>query len=420
MEKLNKKKLLLVGFVANVFEWYDFAVYAYLASIIGIVFFNENNPQVALIKSFMVFSISYLIRPLGSLVFGYFSDHYGRSKALKVSLFLMAVPTSLIGLLPTYQTAGFLSVVLLISLRLLQGFAAGGELPGSTCYMFEASPVDKKNFYCSLVAASSMLGVFFGSLVVTLSYLLLSKETMIAWGWRIPFLIGFIIAFFVFKMRKSITETETFQLIKSSSKSTNYIKDLLRYKFQIGQVFLLNAFISVAFYTLFVWMPSYLNVYLNIRPSVAHLTNSVALLALIIFTLVVGYISRNSDRKKWIGYSVFTMAILSYPLFVLLKMKSLVILLIVQVAFALLLSFIDGVINATMGSLFQPRIRGSGVSIGFTFSTAIFGGLAPTVSSWLVYRSGNTDSPVFLVILMAIIAIPAVTSLYKYQESFSA
>ncbi len=419
MAAFNERRLLLVGFVANVFEWYDFAVYAYIASIIGVLFFNEHNPQLVLIKSFMVFSVSYLIRPFGSVVFGYISDHYGRSVALKMSLSLMAIPTFLIGLLPTFHTAGFLSVALLMILRLVQGFAAGGELPGSTCYMFEVSPLGKKNFYCSLVAASSMLGVFLGSLTVAVLYIFLSKEFMLVWGWRVPFLIGSIIAFFIYRMRRGITETEIFQITQSTDTPNTHVGNLLQYKYQITQVFLLNAFISVSFYMLFVWMPSYLSVYLNIKPSIAHLTNSISLLALIFFTLGIGYVSRDNNRKKWIASSIFMMMMLSYPLFVLLKIKSIAILLIVQITFAFLLSFIDGVINATMGSLFQPQVRGSGVSIGFTFSTAIFGGLAPTLSSWLAYRTGYVESPVLLIITMAIIAVPAVISLYKYQESFS-
>jgi len=420
MEGIDKKKLLMVGFFVNVFEWYDFSVFAFLASAIGVIFFNETNPHIYLIKAFMVFLISYLARPFGSIFFGYLADHYGRALALKSSLLLMAIPTFLIGLLPTYHVAGNLALTLLILLRLLQGFAAGGELPGSTCYMYEASPDEEKNFYCSLVAASSMLGVFMGSFTVTLLYTVFSKENMLSWGWRIPFLFGFIIAIFIFYVRNMIAETDTFQKIKSLRLNRNYFKNLLQYKRQISQVFLLNSFISVSFYTLFVWMPSYLTVYLNIKESMAHLTNTISLFALIIFTLLIGYVSRTRDRKKWILCGVITMLIFSYPLFIFLQLKKIAILIAVQIVFALFLSFIDGVINATMGSLFHPQIRAMGIGIGFTFSTAIFGGLSPMLSSWLASYEARVEYPVILIIITAIVALPAVRWLYKDQENFSA
>ncbi len=416
MKPFSKKKLLLTSLVANVFEWYDFSIYAYVAGVLGTLFFDENNPKLALIKSFALFSISYLIRPLGSFVFGYLADHYGRRMVLKTSFFLMAVPTFMIGLLPTFQSIGWLSIMLLFALRLVQSFATGGELPVVTCYVFEMAPLEKKNFYCSLVAASAILGVFLGSLVVTLLYLFLSQEAILAWGWRIPFLIGFIIAGFIFVIRKEIPETDVFQ---AAQEPGSYLDRLSQHKYPILQVFLLISFMSVSFYTLFVWMPSYLSVYLNIKPSMAHLTSSIALLSLVFFILVVGHVSHSDNRKKWITCSIFMMIVLSYPLFGLLRIKYIAILFIVQVIFALLLSFIQGVVYATIGSLFHPQIRSSGIGIGYTLAQAIFGGLTPTLSSWLIYRTGYVESPIFLVITMGLIAVPAVASLYRHPEIFS-
>lgn len=417
---MDRKRLILVGFFTNVFEWYDFSIYAYLASIIGIVFFNENDPQLALLKSFVLFSISFFIRPLGSLFFGYISDHYGRSITLKISLLLMAIPTFLIGLLPSYHTAGFISVVSLVILRLLQGFATGGELPASTCYMYESSPSDRKNFYCSLVAASSTAGVFLASIVVTLLYFILSQEALISWGWRIPFLLGFCVAFFIFKIRNMICETEVFKSnLRSPNVSGSYIANLIEHKYQILKIFLLNAFISAVFYMQFVWMPFYLTVYLKVESTIAHLTTSISLLFLIMFTLLVGYISSNHNRQKWINLTILSYIIFAYPLFLLLQTNSLAILLMIQITFALLLSFMDGVIGATMGSMFETKIRGSGLSIGFTFATAIFGGLTPTLSNWLINQTGYVEAPVYLIIGIAIFSLPAIKG-YKYQEAFAA
>ena len=368
----------------------------------------------------MVFSLGHLIRPFGSLVFGYVADHYGRSISLKLSLFLMALPTCLIGLLPTGLATKTLPIILLLTLRTLQGFAAGGELPGSTCYIFESSPTHKKNFYCSLVASSSLCGVFSGSLVTSGLYSLLSESEIDAWAWRLPFLFGFIIALFIFILRRSITETKIFSTLKVKKSISNYVNQLYRCRHQVKHIFLLNVFISTAFYLLFVWMPSYLYIFLDVPQSIAHLTTSIGLFFLIIFTLFIGYISNEHQRKQWIKRSIFLMGILACPLFALLQTKLIIIFITVQIIFALILSFINGVINATMGSLLQPEIRASGIGIGFTFSTAIFGGLAPTLSSWLVYRFDILILPAVLIIFASIFAIPSALNLYNDQECFSA
>ncbi len=407
---MNKKLLISVGFLSNVFEWYDFSIYAYLAVIIGGLFFPSENEKMAYVKVFFVFSLSYLIRPIGSVFFGYLADRYSRQKSLQLSLLMMAIPTVMIGLLPTQANIGVSATFLLIVLRLVQGFAAGGELPGSACYIYEMAPDKKKVFYCSFVASSSMLGVLSGSTMVSILYWTLNQDQLLSWGWRIPFLIGALIAIFIFYVRNNMPEPE-----KEFSKTTeNYEKTVQGIKsnaWPLGQVILLNAFISIAFYLLFVWMPSYLQIFLNVKAKQALLSSTLALSALIIFTLIFGYLADKIGRKTLALSSIFSIFILAYPLFTCLKEGTFLLILLTQLLFALCLSFIDGINMESMASRFKQPFRARGMGIGFTLSTALFGGTAPLICSYLIARTGSDISPILFLMLAGVIALPAAFSL---------
>lgn len=201
---MDIKKIITIGFFANIAEWYDFSVYAFLAATIGTLFFNSKHPKVALINAFFWFTISYIARPIGSVFWGYFGDKFGRKKALRWCLFFMAIPTILIGVLPTYDQIGVITTIFLVIFRIIQGFAAGGELPISACYVYELAPIKKKNFLCSVVAASPMIGVLFGSVVAYLLSIMFTENEMLLYAWRIPFLLGFFVLIFILYARKAL------------------------------------------------------------------------------------------------------------------------------------------------------------------------------------------------------------------------
>lgn len=403
------KQAIFVGFLGNVVEWYDFSIYAYLAYVLSNVFFGAKDRKIALLEVFLVFSLSYLIRPIGSIYFGYIGDKIGRSTALKISLFLMAIPTIFIGILPSYNKIGVLSTILLIILRAIQGFAAGGELPCSACYLYETSPKNKRNFHCSFVAASSMLGVLFGSLIVSILVMIFPEDIMRSWGWRIPFLLGFPIFIFIYYVRKNLEETKSFKNVESKE---NLLLNVVKCRIAIIQIFSLYAFISISFYLLFVWMPSYLKVFLEISSNIVFISNTIGLFALIIFTLLFGFTAERIGMKKLIIFSIFSIAVLTYPMFLwLTSTKGIYAIIFIPIIFAICLGCIDGVIMSTMGNLFSTNIRCTGISVSFTFANAIFGGTAPTMCSYLINKTGNNLSPVFFLITACLIALPVALGL---------
>lgn len=400
---VKKRKIFLIGFLGNVFEWYDFAVYPYLASALSVVFFPASNVKTGVLRVFLLFFISYLARPFGSIFFGFLGDKRGRAYSLKLSLFLMGVPSFLIALLPTYKSAGFFAVILFALLRIIQGFAAGGELPGSACYVYELSDERNRNFFSSFVAASSMLGVLSGSLVAMILYFVFTFAQITQWAWRVPFLIGGLILVFLYKIRTLIQEDD-----EREDNSFNPLARLLKNEISsVLKIMMLYVFISVSFYLLFVWMPSYLTTYLHVSHERSLVVSTTGLAFLIFFTLVFGYIERFVGKKILAVFSVVSILTFSWPAFVLLNYHSTISMWFVVLFFAVSLGSIDGVIMAMMNDLFTKEVRCSGVSIAFTFSTAIFGGSTPLICSYLINHTGWTLSPVLLLVLACLIGLPA-------------
>lgn len=182
-----------IACITNVFEWYEFTIYSFLAIPIGMAFFNSKSPKMAILESLFVFAFSYLVRPLGSIFFSYIGDKYHSSIALKYSMIAMAIPTALIGILPGYDEIGLLAPSSLVTLRFIQGFAAGGELPSCASFLYEVSSNDdNKNIICSMTNIGGMIGVLLASFSVYVLYSFFSSDEIIKWYWRIPFILSIL------------------------------------------------------------------------------------------------------------------------------------------------------------------------------------------------------------------------------------
>src|SRR5262245_15280717 len=197
----------LAGGIGNLLEWYDFAVFGYFAPFISAQFFPAADPVAGLINTFGVFAAGYLMRPLGGVLFGQIGDRLGRARALQLSIFVMAVPTTLIAFLPTHAQIGVLAPALLVVLRLAQGLSIGGEFVGSCCYLVETAPAGRPGFFGSWSVFGTVGGMLLGSAVATLMHGFLSPEQLHAWGWRLPFLAGVLVGVVGWWMRRGVQET---------------------------------------------------------------------------------------------------------------------------------------------------------------------------------------------------------------------
>ncbi|MBP9742617.1 MAG: MFS transporter [Burkholderiales bacterium] len=394
----SDKKLVQIALTINIFEWYDFCISSYLAVTMGQVFFASDNPILAVIQSFAVFALGYLVRPLGSILFGYLGDKFSSGFALKYSTIMMAIPTIFIAILPVYHTIGYLAPLLLIFFRMIQGIAAGGELPICSAYVFEHSQKQRNSTtLCGLTNTGAILGILLASSVVLCLHLLFTQTAIYNWAWRLPFLLSLPLFLAILYFRKSMNLT-------GRHADNNKIR-IRGYAKAFTQTFFLIAFAQVSFYIILIWLPTYLQYFLGVPSNYARISNVVALATFAAAIALFGYLGRFINYKRLIIAGAVLLTILVYPLFLLLPMVNFGILLLIQIIFALLLASVSGLYFFTIGNLFPANIRNQAMAIGFTIPTTLFGGTAPLICSYIIHKLGFMLFPSFYIIAFGILAI---------------
>ena len=407
--KVSKAYLFKIGITANILEWYDFCISAFMAIVLGKVFFGADSEIDALILSFSAFLISYLIRPFGGVFFGFIGDKYGTIKALKISLLLMSIPTMLIGVLPSYHQIGCISSCLFILSKLLQGFAAGGELPITAIYMYQITQNKQyKLFYCSFIQTGSTMGLLLASLLILSIYLVYDVTAIQVWAWRIPFLISIPLTLFIVYIRSGIINNFEATTI---NKGSLFKKDNL---ILLSKSLLISSFVSIYSCILFIWMPSYLEVFLHISFQSAKILNLIALFFLAISTLFFGYVYTFINYKKILLVSSILLIIVCFFLFDILSVKSLYCLISIHIIFGILMGAIQGCFMFTLNSIFsKSSIVNIGVCLSYTLPTAIIAGSAPLICGFGVIFFNNLNFPGLYISVFGIIAIPLLYSLLK-------
>lgn len=411
-ENISRKKIghiIVGGTIGNLTEWYNFLLYGYLASVISQLFFPVQNKLLSLTLVFMLFALSFLVRPLGGILFGWIGDTYGRQRALIISLLLLAIPTFLIGCLPTYQTIGIASPILLSLLRICQGLSAGGEHTGSAVYVAEYAPNSRRSLWVSTVPTSAALGILISSATALLIVNSFSTQQLLAWGWRTGFWIGTLLCVISIVLRISLPETPYFQqkqrqpsLQRQSISALLNNSEILK---KILLVFCLASSWGIFYQILFIWMPTYLS-------GIQHLSNTVSLkinsICMILFTglvLLVGFCADYVSRKLLLSIACLAMLIFSYPLFTLLSSGSLAHIYCAMITFTLIFSLYLPTAFVCMIELFPVQIRYTALSFGFNIGLAIFGGTCPLIATWLIETTHNNNAPAFYMMLAAIAAL---------------
>jgi MHS family proline/betaine transporter-like MFS transporter len=409
---LSTANLLKIGLLANAFEWYEFSVFGYLSAVIGQLFFQSDTRIAELLQVFTLFAVSYLIRPLGSLCFGMLGDRRGRRYSLRLSLILMTVPTVFIGLLPTYTQVGISATVMLIGLRMIQGFAMGGELPATACYVFEAAPPQNKSLFCATVGTATKVGLLLGSCTTYLLIRYFDQATLLDWGWRIPFWLGAPLTFFIAYIRRNIQETADFDRIEASNKTQSI--NWYELKRPLIQAISLCTFLNVGFPILTIWMPFYLNTFLAIPMNLANLLNTISLCTMVPLCLGAGYLSKYIGYRSLFVGSIIATLILSVPIFWGLQTYTdFAHLMAFQFALALCASIGQGIFVEMVGDLFPPKVRSLGFSLSFILPAALIGGTIPLLCTHVIHKTGWLMFPAFYIILSGLVALPAALMLKR-------
>jgi metabolite-proton symporter len=392
----------------NFLEMYDFMVFGYYASAIGRAFFPSDNPFVSQMLSLMTFGVAFLMRPVGAIVLGAYADRHGRRAGLMLTLGLMSIGILSIACMPGYATIGLLAPLLVLVGRLLQGFSAGMELGGVSVYLSEIATPGHKGFYVSWQSGSQQLAVMFAALVGVVLSAKLPPEKMTAWGWRVPLLLGCLIIPFLFKLRRSLQETDEFKARKHRPNTAEILRSLTANWAVVLVGTMMVTMTTVSFYMITAYTPTF-------GTSVLHLANIDSLIVTLcvgasnLFWLpVMGALSDRIGRRPILLVFTVLMLITAYPAMLwLVREPSFTRLLTVE----LWLSFIYGSYNGAMvvflTEIMPIDVRTSGFSLAYSLATAVFGGFTPAISTYLIHLTGNRAVPGLWLSLAAAIGLVA-------------
>ncbi|WP_151980473.1 MFS transporter [Acinetobacter guerrae] len=402
----------------NFLEQYDFFLFGLYAKAIGETFFHSDSSYAALMKTFLIFAVSFLMRPIGALVLGPYVDRIGRRKGLMVTLSIMAVGSLLIALTPGYATIGFAATALIFIGRLAQGFSAGVELGGVSVYLSEIAEPHNRGFMTSWQSASQQVAVIFAAVLGYIVSLAFTKTQVDAWAWRIPFFVGCAIIPFIFWLRKSLQETEAFTSRKEHP-TTRQIMSTLAANWKVVLIGMsMVATTTTMFYFITVYTPTY-------GKEVLHLTTAESLIATVMVGIsnfillpIGGYLSDKFGRKPLLITTTTLIFITAYPLLSWLTQNiSLSHMLMALLWLSLLYSFYNGALVVSLTEMMPSSVRIAGFSVAYSLATSVFGGLTPMIATYLVEQSGSKSMPAFWLMFAAIVSLIATLIVFRQRQS---
>lgn len=399
--------------IGNTVEWYDFAIYGFLATYIAEKFFPSVNGTAGLLSTFAVFAVAFFMRPLGGFFFGPLGDRIGRKRVLAIVVVLMSLSTLGIGLVPSYDAIGVAAPVLLVLLRCVQGFSAGGEYGSGACFLAEYAPTRHRGLVVSFLVWSVVIGFLLGSVTVTALEAVLSKDAMDAYGWRIPFLIAGVLGVVGLYIRLRLRDTPEFEALRKTGEvAASPLKEAVRTAWRpILQIVGLVVVHNVGFYVVFTYLPTFFTKTLGFTKTDAFVSISVASVVALLIILPVAALSDRIGRKPVLVAGAIGFAVFSYPLFLLLTSGSLAAAIAAHAGLAAIEAVFVSASLAAGAELFATRVRSTGYSIGYNVSVALFGGTAPYVATWLTDRTGNDVAPAYYVIVAAVVSLATVLTM---------
>jgi MFS transporter, MHS family, proline/betaine transporter len=400
----------LAGAIGSLLEWYDFTVYGFLAPILGKLFFPADDQVASLLAAFGVFAIGYAARPLGGVVFGHIGDKFGRKPAIIISAIMMGLATLAIGVLPDHAQIGTAAALLLVVLRIFQGLSLGGEFTDSVVMLAEQAPHDRRGFVASWPEMGGIVGMLLGSGVGALTSSVLGDAEMLAWGWRIPFLLGAMIAVFGVVLRRQITESPALENAERAAGSPVVVALRHHWRPMLRMVCLL-LMQGIGFYMVFVYAASYFTEQMHITTARALDINTLALLAMLAGAPAAAIASDRVGRKPVLYFVVVATCVLAWPLWGLMHHQSFDAILSGQIGFGVLMGLAFGVTPATMVEMLPTEVRCSGVAIGYNVCFGLFGGTMPLIATYLVARTADDFTPAYYLMAVTLVSFIALLGL---------
>jgi len=386
---LAVRRGIIAGVVGNMLEWYDFALFGFFAVQIGAHFFPADDPTASLLAAFGTFAAGFLMRPVGGALFGWVGDRFGRKQALIWSVLAMAFPSFFIGLLPGTATIGLAAPILLLLFRLLQGLAVGGEYMASAVFLVEGADPGRRGWMGSWGPIGATAGVLLGSAAGAIVNATMSPDAVMAYGWRIPFIVGLAVGLGGLAIRRHYIERVPHQ---APAKSPLKEAFATHWRTMLHLVSLVAA-ISVGFYTTFVYAATWLEQVAQVPASTALEINTLAMALSLLVLPVSGLASDRLGRRPVLLVAAGALMLLTYPLMALMARGQTGGILAGQVGLALLVAANGGLMPATMAELAPWRVRCTVLSVAYNMGMAVLGGTTPLVAAWLVSRTGLKLAP---------------------------
>ncbi|TSB32682.1 MHS family MFS transporter [Streptomyces benahoarensis] len=415
---VDLRRSVAAGAIGVFVHWFDWAAYAYLAGTVAAVFFPAEDSTTGLLAVFGVFAVSFGIRPVGALVFGPLGDRIGRKRTLSLVIFLMSGATLGIGLLPGYASIGIAAPVFLVVLRLIQGFAAGGEFGSAASFLAESAPRRRRGFGVSWLEVGSLLGFLAGSLVFLLLSTGLDADQLTSWGWRIPFLVSAPLGVIGFIIRNKIEDTPEYRTLEANdSVPCSPARELLRHhKRQLLQAAGLMAAMHVPFYAVLTYLVTYETDHLgHSADNAALLATAISLLGLVLVPLF-GLLSDRVGRKPVFVGATAALLVVSTPAFLLMR-TGLVGTWIAGLLLGVILAAILGTYAVWSAEIFPTRTRQSGLSVAYNLTAALFAGTVPYLMTVLISATGSTLAPGPYLMVFAVGGLVAALSLRETAGS---
>ncbi len=403
------KRVVTGAAVGTFVEWFDFAVYGYLAYLIAGQFFAQGDRTAELLATFAVFAIAFFARPLGGFFFGYLGDRYGRRTSLAICVLIMSASTGVIGLMPSFAQIGLWAPALLVLLRLAQGFSAGGEQSGAQTLLIEASPDSRRVWYGSTLQISQFLGQLSAALLVTFLAWRVSTPDMESWGWRIPFLAALPLGLIGLYIRMRIQDGEAYRTVAAEGRTARFpVREAFRsHGGRMATLFGFWIAIQVGFYLAFVFMPSYLIERGNIGDGKSLLVSSLSLGFLIVGLPFAARVADRIPRRRGLMLLCAGLAVVPWPAMALVGENNLATVIAAQLLMMspFLLVPIAGVVTV---ELFPTRVRYTCSAVAYGTCTMLFGGTAPYIATYLVDKTGLITAPAIYLTCASIVSLAVV------------
>ena len=417
-EHATLRRVAVSSFLGNFIEWFDYASYSYFATVIALVLMPPGDPTVALLETFGVFALSFLMRPVGAFFWGHMGDKKGRKWALATSILMMSAATFVIGLLPTFEAVGILAPILLLCLRMVQSFSASGEYAGAATFLAEYAPSNHRGLYCSLVPASTATGLLIGSALATFMFMTWGHDSSFVteWGWRIPFLLAGPLGFIAHYIRTKLEDSPAFVKMEEGNKEAEHPTHLVfkKYRKRLLSSVAATMVNAVGFYLVLTYLPTYLTSYTSMEASQAQLATDIALIAYLLIIFGSGTLSDKVGRRRMLLTACVAFIVLSIPCFLMLGTASLPIVIVAELIMCVTLSLNDANIACYQAEMFPTEVRYTGAALGSNIAYVVFGGTASFVATALIDATGNGLMPALY--MMAISAVAGVILFFTAHD----